>query len=119
MPMKERRISLRFREDNEIDRKVWELLEEAAKEKNASKNSIVIEILLSTLEKKNSNDAYAEKIAELVVAKLEGVTVRYEATRKIEADCEKKIVAELESEPQEDEPEVLGKEAIGFLDIFG
>ena len=40
--MKEKRISLRFRTDNAQDMKVWQLLEETARDKNASKNSIVI-----------------------------------------------------------------------------
>ena len=40
--MEEKRISLRFQMNNELDLKAWELLEEAAKKKNASKNSIVI-----------------------------------------------------------------------------
>ena len=117
--MKEKRISLRFREDNEIDMKVWELLESAAKEKNASKNSIVIELILSALEHKNSDDAFAERIAEMVADKLGGMTIQREAPRETDADCEKRIVAKSEPVPQADEPEFLGEDAVGFLDIFG
>ncbi len=117
--MKEKRISLRFREDNEIDMKVWQLLENAAKEKNASKNSIVIELMLSALEHKNSEDALAERIAEMVADKLSGMAFQSEATRGTDADCEKRIVAKTEPVPQADEPEVLGEDAIGFLDMFG
>ncbi|MCQ2526988.1 MAG: hypothetical protein MJ130_09505 [Lachnospiraceae bacterium] len=117
--MKEKRISLRFREDNEIDMKVWELLESAAKEKNASKNSIVIELILSALEHKNSDDAFAERIAEMVADKLGGMTIQREAPRETDADCEKRIVAKSEPVPRADEPEFLGEDAVGFLDIFG
>ena len=65
--MEEKRISLRFQMNNELDLKAWELLEEAAKKKNASKNSIVIGLILAALEHENSDDARAERIAELVV----------------------------------------------------
>ena len=117
--MKEKRISLRFREDNEIDMKVWELLESAAKEKNASKNSIVIELILSALEHKNSDDALAERIAEMVVSKLDVITIQREATGGAGEALEKSIDINAETEPQADEPEFLGEDAIGFLDVFG
>lgn len=117
--MKEKRISLRFREDNEIDMKVWELLESAAKEKNASKNSIAIELIMMALEHENSDDALAERIAELVVAKLGGVTIQREATGGDNSATEKGTDVRTELEPLADEPEMLGEDAVGFLDIFG
>ena len=117
--MKEKRISLRFREDNEMDMRVWELLESAAKEKNASKNSIVIELILSALEHKNSDDAFAERIAEMVADKLGGMTIQREAPRETDVDCEKRIVAKSGPVSRADEPEFLGEDAVGFLDIFG
>ena len=70
--MNEKRISLRFQTDNELDMKAWELLEKATNEKKVSKNSIMIELIISALENENSDDALAEQIAELVVAKLGG-----------------------------------------------
>ena len=117
--MKEKRISLRFRTDNELDMKVWNLLEEVAKKKNASKNSIVIGLILAALEHENSDDALAERIAELVVAKLGGVTIQHEATRGDNSVTEKGTDVRTELEPLADEPEMLGEDAVGFLDIFG
>ena len=117
--MKEKRISLRFRTDNEQDMKVWKLLEKTSREKNASKNSIVIEHLLSALEHKDTNDALAEQIAELVILKLGGVTIQREAIGESTSNCMEEKVAELEGIPQADEPAVLGEDALDFLDIFG
>ncbi len=117
--MKEKRISLRFRTDNELDMKVWNLLEEVAKKKNASKNSIAIELIMMALEHENSDDALAERIAELVVAKLGGVTIQREATGGDNSVIEKGTGVRTELEPLADEPEMLGEDAVGFLDIFG
>lgn len=117
--MKEKRISLRFRDDNEIDMKIWELLEKAAKEKNASKNSFVLELILLALEPKNSEDALAERIAEMVVSKLNVVTIQREATGDAGEALDKVVNINVETEPQADEPELLGEDAIGFLDVFG
>ncbi|MCF2643136.1 hypothetical protein I6E50_12040 [Roseburia hominis] len=117
--MKEKRISLRFQTDNELDMIAWELLEKATNEKKASKNSIMIELIISALENENSDDALAEEIAELVVAKLGGVSIQREATGGDNSAIEKGTDAKTELEPQADEPEVLGEDAIGFLDMFG
>ena len=117
--MKEKRISLRFQTNNELDLKAWELLEEAVRKKNASKNSIVIGLILAALEHENSDDALAERIAELVVAKLGGVTIQREATRGDNSVIEKGTEEMKELEPLADEPEMLGEDAVGFLDIFG
>ena len=117
--MNEKRISLRFQTDHELDMKAWELLEKAANEKKASKNSIMIELILSSLGYENSDGALAEQIAELVVAKLGGVTIQREATGGDNSAIEKGTYAKTELEPQADEPEVLGEDAIGFLDMFG
>ena len=117
--MKEKRISLRFQTNNELDLKAWELLEEAARKKNASKNSIVIGLILAALEHENSDDALAESIAELVVAKLGGVTIQREATGGDNSATDKGTGVRTELEPLADEPELLGEDAIGFLDVFG
>lgn len=117
--MKEKRISLRFQTDNELDMKAWELLEKAAIGKKASKNSIMIELIISALNNENSDVALAEQIAELVVAKLGGVSIQRKATEGDNSAIEKDTDAKTELEPQADEPEVLGVEAIGFLDMFG
>ena len=68
--MKDKRISLRFRADNERDMETWKMLEEMAQKKNASKNSVAIELILSGSTKRNVDDVLAERIAELVADKL-------------------------------------------------
>ena len=68
--MKDKRISLRFRADNERDMEAWKMLEAMAPEKNASKNSVAIELILSGSTKRDADDALAERIAELVADKL-------------------------------------------------
>jgi len=117
--MNEKRISLRFQTDNDLDMKAWELLEKAANERKASKNSIMIELIISALEYENSDEALAEQIAELVVAKLGGATIQREARGDSNSSIADGNDAEMELEPQADEPEVLGEDAIDFLDIFG
>jgi len=99
--------------------KAWKLLEKEANEKKASKNSIMIELIKSALESVNSGDALAEQIAELVVAKLGGATIQREAREDSNSSIEDSNDAKMELEPQADEPEILGEDAIGFLDIFG
>lgn len=117
--MNEKRMSLRFQTDNELDMKAWKLLEKAANEKKASKNSIMIELIISALENENSDDTLAEQIAEMVVAKLGGVSIQRKATGGSNSAIEKGTDAKTELETQADEPEVLGEETIGFLDMFG
>ena len=68
--MKDKRISLRFRVDNERDMEAWKMLEEMAQKKNASKNSVAIELILSGSTKRDADDEFAERIAELVADKL-------------------------------------------------
>ena len=68
--MKDKRISLRFRADNERDMETWKMLEEMAQKKDASKNSVAIELSLSSSAKRDADDALAERIAELVADKL-------------------------------------------------
>lgn len=68
--MKDKRISLRFRADNERDMEAWKMLEEMAQKKNASKNSVVIELIVSGSTKRDADEALAERIAELIADKL-------------------------------------------------
>ena len=117
--MNGKRISLRFQTDNELDMKAWELLEKATNEKKASKNSIMIELIISALENENSDDALAEQIAELVVAKIGGVSIQRKATGRDNSATQKGTDTKTELEPKADEPEVLGEETIGFLGMFG
>lgn len=117
--MNEKRISLRFQINNKLDMKAWKLLEKVANEKKASKNSIIIELIISALKNENSDDELAEHIAELVVTKLGRVTIQREAKGGDNSATEKGTVVRTELEPQADEPEILGEDAIGFLDMFG
>ena len=55
----------------------------------------------------------------MVADKLGGMTIQREAPRGTDVDCEKRIVAKSELVPRADEPEFLGEDAVGFLDIFG
>ena len=59
--MKDKRISLRFRADNERDMEAWKMLEKMAQKKNASKNSVAIELILSGSTKRNADDVLAHQ----------------------------------------------------------
>ena len=122
MLMKDKRISLRFRADNERDMKAWRMLEEMAQKKNASKNSVAIELILSGSTKQDADDALAERIAELVADKLTdklpmqtGSSVSNGAIVSGDGRDEEHD----ETKPQADEPELLGEDALDFLDLFG
>ena len=120
--MEEKRISLRFRMDNELDRKAWEILKTVAKERNTSKNAVAIELILSGGVHSDSADELAERIAGLVVTKLTkelscipmGSGASGEAVSGIDVNTEKTDIGF-----RADEPELLGEEALDFLDMFG
>ena len=120
--MKDKRISLRFRADNERDMETWKMLEEMAQKKNASKNSVAIELILSGSTKRDADDVFAERIAELVANKLKdqlsmptGSSVSNGAI--VSGDGRDEDHDETKS--QSDEPELLGEDALDFLDLFG
>ena len=122
MLMKDKRISLRFRADNERDMEAWKMLEEMAQKKNASTNSVAIELILSGSTKRDADDALAERIAELVADKLSnklpmqtGSSVSNGAIVSGDGRDEEHD----ETKPQADEPELLGEDALDFLDLFG
>ena len=120
--MKEKRISLRFRMDNDQDRKAWEILEAVAIERNTSKNAVVIDLILSGGLHADSADELAERIAGLVANKLTkelisiptGSGASGEAASGNDVNTEKTDIGS-----RADEPELLGEEALDFLDIFG
>ena len=98
------------------------MLEEMAQKKNASKNSVVIELILSGSTKQEVDDALAERIAELIADKLTdqlsmptGSSVSNGAI--VSGDGRDEDHDETKS--QSDEPELLGEDALDFLDIFG
>ena len=120
--MKDKRISLRFRADNERDMEAWKMLEEMAQKKNASKNSVAIELILSGSTKRDADDVLAERIAELVADKI---------TNKLTMPTESSVSSGTivsgdgrdedhdETKSQSDEPVLLGEDALDFLDLFG
>lgn len=98
------------------------MLEEMAQKKNASKNSVAIELILSGSTKQEVDDALAERIAELIADKLTdqlsmptGSSVSNGAI--VSGDGRDEDHDETKS--QSDEPELLGEDALDFLDIFG
>ena len=98
------------------------MLEEMAQKKNASKNSVAIELILSGSTKQEVDEALAERIAELIADKLTdqlsmptGSSVSNGAI--VSGDGRDEDHDETKS--QSDEPELLGEDALDFLDIFG
>ena len=122
MLRKEKRISLRFRMDNDQDRKAWEILEAVAKERNTSKNAVAIDLILSGEMKLHSADELAERIAELVANKLikELICIPMGSGASEEAVSGNDVSAEkADTDSRADEPELLGEEALDFLEMFG
>ena len=119
--MKDKRISLRFREDNALELEAWKCLEEYAKRKNISKNAALIDLILSGGGKDNSVEEMAEQIADAVAEKLMGklAPVQADSGAKMGTVVTMADSAESETVPQADEPQLLGEEAIDFLDMFG
>ena len=98
------------------------MLEEMTQKKNASKNSVAIELILSGSTKQEVDDALAERIAELIADKLTdqlsmptGSSVSNGAIVSGDGRDENHD----ETKHQADEPELLGEDALDFLDIFG
>ena len=94
------------------------MLEVMAQKNNTSKNSVAIELILSGSTKRDADDALAERIAELVADKLTmktGSSVSNGAT--VSGDGRDEDHDETKS--QSDEPELLGEDALDFLDLFG
>ena len=98
------------------------MLEEMAQKKNASKNSVAIELILSGSTKRDADDVLAERIAELVADKITN-----KLTMPIESSVSSGAIVSGnggdedhdETKPQSDEPELLGEDALDFLDLFG
>ena len=120
--MKDKRISLRFRADNERDMEAWKMLEEMAQKKNASKNSVAIELILSGSTKRDADDALAERIAELVADKFSNklaMQTGSSVSNGVIVSGDGRDENHGEIKPQSDEPELLGEDALDFLDLFG
>ena len=98
------------------------MLEEMAEKKYASKNAVASERILAGSTKRNAEDGLAERIAELVADKLTnkltmqtGSSVSNGAI--VSGDGRDEDHDETKS--QSDEPELLGEDALDFLDLFG
>lgn len=120
--MKDKRISLRFREENEQEMEAWECLEAYARQKNISKNAALIDLILSCGKPNNSMDEMAERIADAVAEKLTDKLVLVQAGSGAKEGTAEMIGAgasDSEAVPLADEPELLGEDALDFLDMFG
>ena len=98
------------------------MLEEMAQKKNASKNSVAIELILSGSTKRDADDALAERIAELVVDKpTDKMTMPAisSTARGVVVSNDGREKSHDEAKIQADEPELLGEDALDFLDLFG
>ena len=120
--MKEKRISLRFREENEQDMRAWKILEKVAKERNVSKNAAAIDLILAKEERVDSADELAKRIALLVAEEIKkdemSIPIGSEARGNPVSDKTENVRKE-DTEFPADEPEVLGEEALDFLEMFG
>lgn len=98
------------------------MLEEMAQKKNASKNSVAIELILSGSTKRNADDVLAERIAELVADKLTNkltMQTGSSVSRGNIVSDDGRDEDHDETKSQADEPELLGEDALDFLDLFG
>ena len=93
-----------------------------AQQNTASKNSFAMDLILSGSTKRNADDVLAERNAELVADKLTnkltmqtGSSVSNGAI--VSGDGRDEDHDETKS--QSDEPELLGEDALDFLDLFG
>ena len=121
--MGERRISLRFRDDNERDMQAWKILEEQAHMKNASKNSIAIELMINGdgAGREMNIDAFTEQIAVMVAEKIKPLLKEMKEYSKGRESGRREETAPRENraDSQADEPIPIGEDALDFLDAFG
>ena len=120
--MKDKRISLRFREENTLEMEAWKCLEAYARQKNISKYGALIDMILSGGKTDNSLDEMAERIADAVAEKLIGKLVPVQAGSGAKGGTVETIGAgasESEAVPRADEPQLLGEDALDFLTMFG
>lgn len=98
------------------------MLEVMAQKKNASKNSVAIELILSGQARLDVNDALAERIAELVADKITdklSMPTASSVSNGVIVSGDGRDEDHDETKPQSDEPELLGEDALDFLDLFG
>lgn len=120
--MEEKRISLRFRMNNEMDQKAWKLLEEMALKENTSKNAIAIELLHMGAKAMDGafEDGLAERISEMVVEKLDGKFSRMltGSDTKAVASEFSSVMEKKEVEPLADELGLISEDALDFMEAF-
>jgi len=116
--MEEKRLSLRFRMDREQDKRAWELLQRISAEENTSRNASIIRLICNSAdgEAGRSLDEVAEDIAELVAVKVAAkLKTSEDMTTAAKVADDKVFVSQ---QPQADEPDFVGEEALNFLDSF-
>ena len=117
--MNDMRISLRFRKDNETDMNTWNLLEKMARERNASKNSIALELIRIGAEHSGSSeDVVAERIADIVSERIEKILTENLSASSATVVTAKEEIIDNKPLPQADEPVILGEDALDFLSNF-
>ena len=96
----------------------WKMLEEMAQKKNASKNSVAIELILACSTKRDADDALAELVVDKLTDKLTMPAISSTA-RGVVVSNDGREMSHDETKIQADEPELLGEDALDFLDLFG
>ena len=117
--MEEKRLSIRFRMDNEQDKQAWDLLQRISDGENTSKNAVALRLICKGAEnteiKENvSLDVMSERIADLVANKLAGKCRIIEKFPKDKEVPESRILRE----PHTDDLRPISDEALSFLDEF-
>ena len=117
--MVEKRLSIRFRMDNEQDRKAWDLLQRFSEEENTSKNAVAIGLICKGAEvtdanEKGSLDVMAQTIAEMVANKLVESAGAIESLSMVSRESE----SNSQQESQGGDLRPISEVALSFLDEF-
>lgn len=120
--MEDKRISIRFRCDHELDMAAWNRLEELAVNKNTSKNSIIIDCLLQYVgnapsQSIKNTEELADKIADKIMSRLEHLPFA-KGANKATPSGENHSMNETEAKQEEDEPVLLSEASLDFLNAF-
>ena len=118
--MGEKRLSLRFREDNEQDMKAWEYLNYHCDKNNISRNAFLIGLITEN-DNKKADISETEKIADLVAEKVSKLLSALPLEHPVNVSGKVESVAERKEEEAEliaDDPDAIGTDAADFLDMF-
>ena len=118
--MKGKRLSLRFREENDRDMEAWNKLEAEAVEKNISKNSLLVDLILQGENRKKEIDeeVFAERVAGIIadrIMSIHGISMTIcDDGSAVACSRHDEQAAALAA----DEPMDIGEAALDFLDAF-